>query len=79
MADEREVLAEEGLAEQGTTSGDEPTGGRENTMSSERGVDGGDRVERQSADSAAGESRSLADDMDRALRARSGDERGEVH
>jgi hypothetical protein len=74
MHDERE-----GMTEQGSTRGDESTAGRENTTFAERGEDERERDQPRSADSAAGEGRSLADDMDRALRVRNGEERGEVH
>jgi hypothetical protein len=67
------------LADQETTRGDEPAAGRQNTTTPERSYEASERGERQAADSAAGQRRSLADDMDEAIRARNGEERGEVH
>jgi hypothetical protein len=65
--------------DQETTRGDEPAAGRQNTTTPERGYEASGRGDGQSADSAASERASLAEEMDEALRARKAEERGEVH
>ena len=66
-------------ADQETVRGDQPAAGRQNTTTPERGYEASERGERQLADSAASERRSLAEEMDESLRARKAEERGEVH